>query len=297
MGYIDCDTHIIECEATWDYFDPSERSYRPTLLEVPTTPRTDCSAQTDVPHRRDAVSTVPLRLPPVRLWHRVHRRCQSPGEPCCAHPARDGRTRDRRAGDHLNKFIAAQLDDPLAEAAVTRSYNRWIAERTSDAGGRLPWVIVPPTRTMTRAFEELEWGKAAGAVGVMLKGIEHGQYLSDPYFYPLYQKAAELDLTMVVHKGSPRRHIEGLGLSLRPATPASAFQYQQTTAEGFYAVIASDLHEKLPELRWTFVEAGSTWVPSVFHHFQRSASSRGLTPISKRSWDPPETSPSSIPPR
>ena len=36
MGFIDVDTHIIECDKTWDYFDPSERQYRPTKIEAPT---------------------------------------------------------------------------------------------------------------------------------------------------------------------------------------------------------------------------------------------------------------------
>ncbi len=35
MGYVDVDTHVIECDATWDYFDTSERQYRPTVIEAP----------------------------------------------------------------------------------------------------------------------------------------------------------------------------------------------------------------------------------------------------------------------
>jgi hypothetical protein len=37
MGYIDADAHVIECEETWDYLDPSERQYRPVAVEVPST--------------------------------------------------------------------------------------------------------------------------------------------------------------------------------------------------------------------------------------------------------------------
>src|SRR6476620_3260347 len=31
MGYIDCDTHVIEPAQTWDYFDPDERRFRPMI--------------------------------------------------------------------------------------------------------------------------------------------------------------------------------------------------------------------------------------------------------------------------
>ena len=35
MGFIDVDTHVIECEDTWDCMEPSERQYRPVPVEVP----------------------------------------------------------------------------------------------------------------------------------------------------------------------------------------------------------------------------------------------------------------------
>ena len=28
MGYIDCDTHVVENQHTWDYLDPDERELR-----------------------------------------------------------------------------------------------------------------------------------------------------------------------------------------------------------------------------------------------------------------------------
>src|SRR4051812_41711337 len=31
MGFIDSDTHVIECEHTWDFFDPGERDLRPLV--------------------------------------------------------------------------------------------------------------------------------------------------------------------------------------------------------------------------------------------------------------------------
>ena len=35
MGFIDSDSHVLECEDTWDCIDPSEREYRPITLEYP----------------------------------------------------------------------------------------------------------------------------------------------------------------------------------------------------------------------------------------------------------------------
>ena len=33
MGFIDVDSHVLEVPETWDYLDPSERHFRPRILE------------------------------------------------------------------------------------------------------------------------------------------------------------------------------------------------------------------------------------------------------------------------
>jgi predicted TIM-barrel fold metal-dependent hydrolase len=170
-------------------------------------------------------------------------------------------------------FIAAEIANPLAEAAIMRSWNRWIAERTKEGQGRLRWVLVCPTLNLERAIEELEFGAANGAIGVMLKGVEHNMYLSDPYFFPIYERAEKLGLTIVVHQGAARQHIEGLGITNFKQSPAANVHYTATVAQGFYAILASDLYERFPKLRFAFVESGVSWVPYVFHHYQRLRSS------------------------
>lgn len=157
----------------------------------------------------------------------------------------------------------------MLEAALARSYNRWVADRTADGRDRLGWVLVPPTRMMDRALTELEWGKANGAVGVMIKGTEHGLYLDDPYFYPLYAKAQELDLVMCVHSGASLRRVENVPIGNIIPTPAALTDHTATVIKGFWAVATSDFHQRFPGLRWMFAESGSTWIPLVFQQQQR----------------------------
>jgi len=33
VGYIDADTHVIEDEHTWDFFDPGEQQFRPLMSD------------------------------------------------------------------------------------------------------------------------------------------------------------------------------------------------------------------------------------------------------------------------
>ncbi|HWD23953.1 MAG TPA: amidohydrolase family protein [Acidimicrobiales bacterium] len=166
-------------------------------------------------------------------------------------------------------FIAMTIDHPLREAAITRSYNRWVAERSADAGGRLPWLVVPPTGSVDRALEEIEFGRNHGAVGVMLKGVEHGMYLDDPYFDPLYAKIQDLDMVVGVHAGINTRDVKDLPLADLIPTPAALLDHVLGPMKGLHAVLSSNIEQRFPRLRWAFLETGSTWVPAVFQQHQR----------------------------
>jgi len=272
VGFLDCDTHVVECDETWDHFDPSERQYKPVPIELPTR----------------LINGEPLRLYLIgdTLCRRFPTDCRGGGVGV-EHTAEVSHLRDPsvrvKKMDALGidvqilistNFIAAHPDDPLAEAAVTRSFNRWILERTSGSGGRLRPLIVVPTRMLDRAIEEMEFGARNGAAGVMLKGVEHGYSLSNPYFHPLYERAQDLGLTMTVHLGAAREHIEGLGLTSYPTPPPLSYLYHGAVVSAFLDILNSDFDTRFPRLRFAFVEAGSMWVPAAFHNLSRGRSSR-----------------------
>ncbi len=269
MGFIDVDTHVIECEDTWDCMEPSERQYRPVPVEVPA----------GVGGNRLAKQMYLIGETLVRRFPTDGRGAGFGAEYSGAvSHLRDPAVRLMKM-DALGidvqivistSFIGAQLEDPAAEAAVMRGWNRWVGERTAGCRDRLPWVLVCPTRDMGRAVQELEFGKANGAVGVMLKGIDHGYHLSSSYFDPLYKRAEELGLTIVVHQGAARHHVEGLGITSVKGPLAANIDYTATVMKAFFAVLDSDLNKKFPQLRWAFVEAGACWVPFVFHYLMRA---------------------------
>jgi predicted TIM-barrel fold metal-dependent hydrolase len=271
MGFIDCDSHVVECDETWDYFDPSERQYRPVPIELPT--------------RLIAGQPMQLYLIGETLCRRFPTDCRGAGvgtehteevshlrDPAVRLKKMDALGIDVQVVISTN-FIAAHPDNPVVEAAVTRSYNRWILDRTSDSGGRLRPLIVVPSRALDRAAEEMEFGKKNGAVGVMMKGVEHGYSLTNPYFYPLYERAQDLDLTISIHLGAARSHIEGLGMTNYPLPASMSFIHTAVVASAFQDILTSDFHERFPRLKFAFIEAGSMWVPTIFHHLMRGRAS------------------------
>jgi predicted TIM-barrel fold metal-dependent hydrolase len=37
---------------------------------------------------------------------------------------------------------------------------------------------------------------------VHLRGVEHDMFLCDPYFFPLYERAQDLNLPILIHNGA-----------------------------------------------------------------------------------------------
>jgi predicted TIM-barrel fold metal-dependent hydrolase len=79
------------------------------------------------------------------------------------------------------------------------SYNRFRAEVGEQGQGRLRWVVVPLLRSTEDSISELNFAKEHGAGGLFFKGIERDRTMDDPYFSPVYQKAAPLDMPVCVH--------------------------------------------------------------------------------------------------
>jgi uncharacterized protein len=274
MGYIDCDTHILENDATWSYLSASEQIYAPQKIEFPE-----------------------LSTREVKSWN--SKQFWIAGDSFCRLPPPDGRPLGHgkkysaevtwldcvsKRLDEMDRlgvdvqvvintfFIGVEMENPLAEAALCRSWNRWAAERTADGRGRLPWLAVLPTRSMDRTIAEMRFAREHGAVGVFLNGEEACMYLNNPYFYPMYEEAQELDLTMSVHLGAKVRRIRGLSIGSLIPTQAAIMDHLSPLMKGFWAVLTGDLDERFPRLRWAFLEGGATWVPAVFQQQQRLAS-------------------------
>jgi uncharacterized protein len=274
MGFIDVDGHVLECDETWEYLDPADRVHKPRLLQFaePEKPGLE-------PPYHWIVGDTWARRPPRdgNLYNNGN--AYGPGCLDLADPARRIKDLDALGIDvqviHSTFFIGVELVNPDVEAAISRSYNRWMADRLHGYTDRLAWTLRPPVGNIPRALEELEFGKEHGAVGVALRGIEHDMYLSDRTLWPIYEKAQDLDLPIIIHLGaSVRKHNVPVG-RLVPA-PAALTDHVYPLMSGFHAVIASDFHQRFPRLRFGFVEGGATWVHAVIQFHARVAGSQGF---------------------
>jgi predicted TIM-barrel fold metal-dependent hydrolase len=160
------------------------------------------------------------------------------------------------------------------DVAMCSSYNRWVAARCAESGGRMRFVAVLPYSSMHDAVEELVRAKHAGAIGVFKRGVECARSASDPYFFPVYEKAAELDLPLCIHTSLPWAAIDAHVSRVRPVFSLGIGGF--TVLQAFFAMLTDHVPETFPRLRIGFIEAGSSWLPYLLDAMQYRGERKAL---------------------
>lgn len=254
MTVIDSDTHVDETEETWEYLGESERRFKPvTVMQQASL------AEGQVPGY-DRYWLIDGALRVRRIRDDVRTGTTQATRELLDVPARL-RHMDELGVDtqviYPTFFLSAVTDRPEVETALCKSYNRWLAEKCSQSGGRLQWVAVVPLLDMEAAVGEAQAAKRLGACGLMKKGVECGsRSAADPYFYPLYEAAQRLDLAICIHSGSGDPAHNDLRRD-----HASLWSRQLPVIDAFTSLVAREVPNRFPNLRFGFIESGSSWIP------------------------------------
>ncbi len=130
MGIIDADTHIDETDATWEYMAGGDSPYKPT---------------TAYPSNPDP------KLPPARYWVidgkrqiRFIRSDKDSGTTVETRELLDVKARLKHMDElgtdtqviYPTLFLMEATEKPEINAAMRRSYNRWLGDRCSQSGGQ-----------------------------------------------------------------------------------------------------------------------------------------------------------------
>ena len=264
LTIIDADAHVIETARTWDYLDESDRKFRPKLFFTDE----DATRQYWVIDDKIAGFRFPT-LSEQELRDFARRAGRNFETPQAARELDDVDLRLKHMDElgidvqvlHNTFWIERITTRPDAEVALCRSWNRWLAEIAKKSRGRLFYSCVIPAMDLDAAIEEVKFSRNNGAAAVCMRPLEGDRHLSDPYFYPLYRVASDLDMAIAVHiaNGNPDN------ADLYRLAPAGRFaQFRVPTVTACYDVIMSGLHEAFPKLRWGFIEASAQWVPWIY---------------------------------
>lgn len=253
---IDADAHVIETPDTWAPLEGDERRYIPKIVR-----------QT----YGEAVRTNFKGRPQAEYWainNRMYARDGNVGldTPRESREMSDVESRLRHMDElevdiqvlYPTLLLRPVADNPRLELALSRSYNRWLAGIWKAGGGRLRWVVVPPLRSMEKVRDELSYARDHGACGVFMRGLECELPLTDPYFYPLYEIAAELDMAICIHLGNGSFEVHDFYSKDTPYT-----KFKLPTIGAFHSLIMDQTPSKFPTLRWGMVEVSANWLPYV----------------------------------
>jgi predicted TIM-barrel fold metal-dependent hydrolase len=268
MKTIDADGHVIETPRTWTYLRDHERAFCPQIFV-----RDPSDGAGMLPRQQNDYWVIGGKLVTKSNVGK-----DVPAE------ARDMENVRRRLA-HMDQigidvqvlyptiFLRPITDEPDVEFALSRSYNRWLADIWTQSGGRLRWAAVPPLLSLVDAGkvrEELEFCKAHGACAIFMRGMECERLINHRYFFPLYEMAQDLDLAVTLHAGvgSATYH------DALPRT-AALMIFKFPVLGAFNAILEDELPKRFPGVRWGFVEASAQWVPYVLGEARLRLNRRG----------------------
>jgi predicted TIM-barrel fold metal-dependent hydrolase len=126
--------------------------------------------------------------------------------------------------------------------------------------------VVPPLKSIEESVKELKWAKDNGAVGVFFRGIEGGWTLDNPYLFPIYKAANDLDLPICIHTGAGCPAF----LTLFDVERNHTFGHSRIQPlMAFRDIVANKIPEQFPRLKFGFIEASCGLGPS-HAHFQKA---------------------------
>jgi predicted TIM-barrel fold metal-dependent hydrolase len=163
-------------------------------------------------------------------------------------------------------FGVESYPHPYLAPALASGVNRWLAEEWLDHDDRLYATAVVAPQHTAAAVEEVHRVAADPRfvqIGVPARAAEgYGQ----ERYWPIWEAAAEHDLAVAITYG---------GISGQAPTPvgwlASFFEHYVTAPTSFQAHVlnltSSGIFQRFPNLRFTLVESGWSWLPALLWRF------------------------------
>ncbi|MBI3091243.1 MAG: amidohydrolase [Candidatus Tectomicrobia bacterium] len=268
--YIDCDSHVEECEETWDYLDEQYQMRRPMIVTVEGDPQklTQQNAYWLVDHKITPKTTghgatLGGSPPTSRL---AHGKQFSIGSQTLMKVEERLADMDRFGLEvqviFPTVFLETMTDDVRFEANLMHSYNVWMSKRCAQSGGRLLFPALLPMRDAALAAQEVRAAKELGAVAVATYGTAGSHLLHSEHLDPVWQAAVEVDLPICVHTGWSH---PGLTWSGTDIYAGQILGFTLPVLMAFHSFLGAGLLDRFPSLRVAFLEAGGDWLPYMVH--------------------------------
>ena len=176
-------------------------------------------------------------------------------------------------GTQIALTVNGLMNGELA-AALCRAVNEWLIEYCSADRKRLLAVGLIPCQAPEAAVKELEFLAQAGAVSAMLPTNVYGRNMGDPIFFPIYDAAEKIGMTLSVHPQTGHDGVPGVSGVMGAGSPRfDKYAYVHMTAFPFELMIAmmhmigEGVFDRFPRLRVAYMEGGAGWLPYWMERF------------------------------
>jgi predicted TIM-barrel fold metal-dependent hydrolase len=257
---LDGDGHVEEWEGTFsdDYLEPAFRDRRPVVVE---TGEFEHDYIWEIDGSRVRIGGSPSsKGGVVSTEYVMMSEWRGPHESGEFHSAEDRISVMEAEDTYLSVNYPTLLlrwpivGDPALNAALTRSYNNWVADVSNQSPERLKWVTVIDPRDPREAAREMVRTKDMGSVGVMVFGDYGAKALDHPDLEPIWETANEIGMPVNVHPG-----LGALEANLTHKNIAGD-QFMMSVIRGFKTITGSGLLDRYPNVKVSFLESGCTWV-------------------------------------
>jgi predicted TIM-barrel fold metal-dependent hydrolase len=149
-------------------------------------------------------------------------------------------------------------------SALARAYNDWMIDEWLPRDGRLRGsLVVAPQDPRGAAKEIRRLGDHPGVVQVLMSTGSERPY-GDPFYDPLWEAAAELELPVAAHLGGQG----GINANPTGCGPPTFFWeahalFSETGMGHVASVIAHGIFERFPNARFVLIECGVAWLPAL----------------------------------
>ena len=150
-------------------------------------------------------------------------------------------------------LFATMTTDPGFEAALFRSYNRYLGAQCRNAPKRLKWAGLLPLQDPAQAVKALDEMLELGASTAVVFGTVGERMLSDPAFSPVWDAFAETGLPLCVHMAMSYPPFEKLCHSIQDSNMIGKALPGQLA---FVAIVGHGMLDRYPDLKVAFLEFG-----------------------------------------
>lgn len=153
------------------------------------------------------------------------------------------------------------IQDPKWAAATATAYNNWLEDRYTTKDNRLFGAGLMAVQDPQAAVTEMRRcaQQRTGFVAMMLPSVTaNGKTYGDESMWPVYEEAQRLGIALALHGGPSK----GMGFDyFQPYIKVHTLEHPVPLFIQLTDLVLSGVFEEFPNVRFAFLEGGSSWVP------------------------------------